>query len=321
MSTESKERIKVLIENAQYVCLFIILVGMFMGTMYAFGASILVSIPLSFGLIFLLHFILNVLITLRKERRPSAASFNLGSGIWWGFYMVISLPISFYTMHMLNVEVVELGNARKIGKEKFEFIEIWKTQIASSVDKGFNNKVTATYTDFLAFKSNILSEDQVAQRNGLTASRVKNIHGETRYKIRENIVQAFAAKKDTLVSSISRCFTAYPTNALERLGKHNFKQQQVLDTLGVTLQNMGNLKKLQLQVEGVNFNVPSDLELQNQLDKVSLINRPWELFKKRPFSGFFFMVIVNLVILLPVLLSKRRKAPPSSDKINTVTTY
>ena len=78
MSTESKEKIKILIENAQYVCLFIILVGMFIGTMYAHGASIFIAIPLSFGLIFLMNYIIGILIALRKETRPTAASFNLG---------------------------------------------------------------------------------------------------------------------------------------------------------------------------------------------------------------------------------------------------
>ncbi|NDB35293.1 MAG: hypothetical protein EB023_08095, partial [Flavobacteriia bacterium] len=288
MSTESKERIKTLIENSQYLCLFIVLVGMFIGTMYAFNASFFISIPLSFGLIFLVNYVLNILITLRKERRPSQVTFNLGSNVWWGAYVVIAIPISFYTVHMFNVEFGELKHTREIGQDKITFITKWQSKVNESIENGFDSKVLATYTDYLNYKSNLLSAQQVANRNGLTENRIINIHGASPSEIKGNISDAFKKTKDSLVNATSQCFSHFDTSAADKLGKHNFEQFNVIKELDSTILSMKELRRFQNTVQGVYIEVPSEIDFQKQVEAVSLINRPLALFEKHVFSGLCY---------------------------------
>ena len=320
MATESKERIKTLIENSQYLCLFIVLVGMFMGTMYAFGASFLLSIPVSFGLVFLMNYIIDILISLRKETKASASSMNLGAGTWWIIYIIVALPISYYTIHMFNVEFGELNATREIGKKKNEFISQWKKNVDDSIENGFANKVDDTYTDYLNYKSGRITVDVVALNSGLTVGRVENITGSTPQAKKDNINSAFQSRRDSLEHSTNACFNIDPL-CIDKLNKHDFKQNSVLESLDSTLTKMLQLKKFQNQVPGVYFDVPSDEEVNTVLNYSSSINKPTELLKKNLLASLVYMLIINLIILLPVLLSERRKAPPKSNKINSVTTH
>lgn len=327
MSTDSKEKIKLLIENSQYVCLFIVLIGLFIGTMYAHGASLFLSIPISFGLIFLMNYVIGILISLRKETRPSSSSFNMGKVPWWGIYILISLPISFYTIHMFNVEFGELENTRSIGSEKIKFISDCKAKSEAIIKKHYENQGLALRTDFMAIEdlTNPVEKaekaDEIAEKFNISAERVINIIGDTEEEKLQNTKMAFDNQKGKLNKRIEPCFDL-DINSTGKLAMHNFKQKEVIDALDTRLQLMkDSLEIIKADYSTIQLELPASSDIELELNKKSLIDQPSILLRSNPFSSIVLVLIINLIILLPLFLSERRKAPPKSNKINTVTKH
>ena len=321
MSTESKEKIKILIENAQYVCLFIILVGMFIGTMYAHGASIFIAIPLSFGLIFLMNYIIGILIALRKETRPTAASFNMGKAPWWGLYILVALPINYYTVHMFNVEFSELENTRNLAAEKQTFINTLKTNTTGKIEKHFESQSLALYTDYLKIASGTDNATAIAARYGLPVQRVSSIHGNTPEELQVDTKTALKPQKDSILNRIS---TSMELNkdTINLIEAHNFKQKLAVDYLDRHLALIrDSFPDIVLSYPTIGLSIPDPSEIQKLRDKKSAIDSPSSSLTSNPVLTLISLLLINGIILLPVFLSERRKAPPKSDKINTVTTY
>ena len=321
MSTESKEKIKILIENAQYVCLFIILVGMFMGSMYAHGASIFISIPLSFGLIFLMNYIIGILISLRKETRPTAASFNLGKAPWWGLYILVALPINYYTVHMFNVEFSELENTRNLAAEKQTFINTLKTNTTGKIEKHFESQSLALYTDYGKIASGTDNATAIAARYGLPVQRVSSIHGNTAEELQVDTRDALKPQKDSILKRITPYFEL-KEDTINVIEAHNFKQKLAVDYLDRHLALIrDSFPDIVLSYPTIGLSIPDPSEIQKLLDKKSAIDSPSSSLTSNPVLTLISLLLINGIILLPVFLSERRKAPPKSDKINTVTTY
>jgi len=321
MPTESKEKIKILIENAQYVCLFIVLVGMFIGTMYAHGASIFVSIPLSFGLIFLMNYIIGILIALRKETRPTAASFNMGKAPWWGLYILVALPINYYTVHMFNVEFSELENTRNLALEKVRVIDTLKTNTTQLVDQHFESQSLALYTDYLKIASGTDNAPAIAARYGLTVQRVSSIHGNTPEELQADTRDALKPQKLAIVKRITPCFEL-KEDSIDKINAHTFKQKLALDYLDRHLALIrDSFPVIASSYPTVGWSVPNTSEIQKLLDKKSAIDSPSSLLRSNPLLTLFSLVLINGIILLPVFLTERRKAPPKSGRSNSVTTY
>ena len=321
MSTESKEKIKILIENAQYVCLFIILVGMFMGSMYAHGASIFIAIPLSFGLIFLMNYIIGILIALRKETRPSAASFNLGKVPWWGLYILVALPINYYTVHMFNVEFSELENTRNLATEKQTFINTLKTNTTGKIEKHFESQSLALYTDYLKIASGTDNATAIAARYGLTKLRVSSIHGQTEEELQADTREALKPQKNSILKRITP-YVELNQDTIDVIKAHNFKQKLAVDYLDRHLALIrDSFVDIASSYPTIGLSIPNTSEIQKLLDKKSSIDSPSSSLTSNPILTLIPLLLINSIILLPVFLSERRKAPPKSDKINTVTTY
>jgi len=321
MSTESKEKIKILIENAQYVCLFIILVGMFIGTMYAHGASIFIAIPLSFGLIFLMNYIIGILIALRKETRPTAASFNMGKAPWWGLYILVALPINYYTVHMFNVEFSELENTRNLAAEKKTFINTLKTNTTGKIEKHFESQSLALYTDYLKIASGTDNATAIAARYGLTEQRVSSIHGNTPEELQVDTRDALKPQKDSILKRIIP-YVELNEDTINVIEAHNFKQKLAVDYLDRHLALIGDsFSTVASSYPTIGLSIPTSSEIQMLLDKKSAIDSPSSSLTSNPVLTLISLLLINGIILLPVFLSERRKAPPKSDKINTVTTY
>ena len=321
MSTDSKDKIKLLIENAQYVCLFIVLIGLFIGTMYAHGASLFLSIPISFGLIFLMNYVIGILISLRKETRPSSSSFNMGKVPWWGIYILISLPISFYTIHMFNVEFGELENTRSIGSEKIKFISDCKAKSEAIIKKHYENQGLALRTDYGKMLSGIITAETIAEKYNISAERVTNIIGNNEGEKMQNTKMAFNNQKGKLNKRIEPCFDL-DINSTGKLAMHNFKQKEVIDALDTRLQLMkDSLEIIKADYSTIQLELPASSDIELELNKKSLIDQPLILLRSNPFSSIVLVLIINLIILLPLFLSERRKAPPKSNKINPVTKH
>lgn len=321
MSTESKEKIKILIENAQYICLFIVLVGMFMGSMYAHGANIFASIPLSFGLIFLMNYIIGILIALRKETRPSAASFNLGKVPWWGLYILLALPINYYTVHMFNVEFGELENTQKLAIEKKTFISKLDTNTKNKINKFYESQKLALFTDYQKIASGSDNVTAIAARYRLKPERITSIHGNNVDELQADIEDALKPQKDSLLKRITPCFEL-DNDTIDFIEKHNFKQKLAVDYLDRQLVLIRDtFPRITSSYSTIGLNPPSPAEIQNLINKKSAIESPRALLSSNPVKTLISLLIINGIILLPVFLSERRKAPPKSDKINTVTTY
>lgn len=314
ITLNTKLKIKQLIENAQYICLFIVLVGLFIGTMYAHGASLMISVPISFGLIYFMNYVIGVLITLRKELN-SAKSFSMGKSVWWGLYLLIALPISYYTIHMFNVEFGELEYTKKIGAEKANFIIKTHEITNNTIDKNYRVLGVSLWNDVQLGQK---KKEDIAEYFQIQSSRVELIIDA------ENANLALKPQKINLMNSVSICFKI-DSNLLTTLESHNFRQEKAIISLDKTLNFMLDSLSVtlaqNLDTKNVDYTTPTKEQIMSEINKKSLISQPLALFSKEPLPSFLFVFLVNIVILLPVMLSERIRKPPPSTKTNQATTY
>ncbi|NBW59531.1 MAG: hypothetical protein EBR41_03055, partial [Crocinitomicaceae bacterium] len=75
MSKTSK--IESLIQFTQFVSLFIILVGIFLGSMYIFDANLFLSAIICFGLVVILYYFIDIMIAARMDTKKGGVNFGM----------------------------------------------------------------------------------------------------------------------------------------------------------------------------------------------------------------------------------------------------
>jgi hypothetical protein len=302
----SNSKAESLVEFGLLASLFVILTGLFLGTMYAFDCNLFLSIPVSFGSIFLLYKLLDLLIGLRMETKKNSP--HLGKVGLWTFFVLISLPVNLYINHMFNVEIFEKNNIQAAGNQKIACLEELHKQYNASFNAFLTAKRSNLITDIQRVGAGNLSIDQAAQNNKIQTAQIdvidrsslitieagvdSNIILYEKMKFTRKEAQVFGAFKpfrDSLRGIINGWQRFALNGAMKQLDE---KLKLSSDTLGAFLS----------RYTGKQLTPPGQL-----CTEASPINQPLTMLQKHLDPSLLMIVfLVNALLLLPYFLAPQK---------------
>lgn len=321
MSLDSNKKIGELFEIAQLLSLFIILIGLFFGSMFAFE-SYFISIPVSFGLVIFLYKLLEILINKRMER--NRASVNLGASALWALFVVCAIPTNILIIHMFNVEFFEKQAIKDVGNNKIACLEDLQRNYGNTYNSFLSTKKNNLIADLTLYNAGSLKKADVINNNSITSEEIDLIDRSTPLNLEMSvdssiitpIRQKFILKNTAIFGADFSTYISEQRNNIE-LFKH-FQQNKTLNDLNLKLQKTRDSILPFLQAETGNSITFSNV----CLDENSLINSPIRLLAKQ--LGIFTLIILALtngLLLLPYFLSPKKVFRSSGGGINNVKTF
>ncbi len=314
MALNSNKKIGELFEVAQLASLFVILIGLFFGSMFAFD-SYFISIPVSFGIVILLYKLLEILINKRMERNRE--NVNMGASALWALFVVCAIPTNILIVHMFNVEFTEKQAIKDVGNNKIACLD------------SLHSKYTSTYETYLGqIKHDLLTyidtkNYEKAVKIGLDKDDLNFWHKKSDLEIASFIDSfyispsrnTFIVKDSVVFGSNFQTYIAEQRNNIQQF-KH-FQQNKTLNDLNFKLE-----KTRDSIVPFLKEKTKTDLIFNNIcIDDNSLISSPLRLFRKQlGLSTLFILLLTNGLLLLPYFLSPK-KVYGSTGGINNVKTY
>ena len=307
---ESNSKVESLVEFGLLASLFVILTGLFLGTMYAFDCNLFLSIPVSFGSIFLLYKLLDVLIGLRMETKKNSP--HLGKVGLWTFFVLISLPVNLYINHMFNVEIFEKKNIQAAGNQKIACLDELQKQYNTSFSAFLAARRSNLVTDIQRVGTGMLSINQAAQNNKIQTSQIEVIDRSSLITIEagvdSNIIlyekmkftrkesQVFGGDYKKFNDSLGIILNSWQRFALNGAMKQlDEKLRLSSDTLGAFL----------FRHTGKQLSPPGQL-----CTEASPINQPLTMLQKHLDPSLLMIVfLVNALLLLPYFLAPQKTYP------------
>jgi hypothetical protein len=299
MSLDSNKKIGELFEIAQMVSLFVILIGLFFGSMFAFDSYFL-SIPVSFGLVIALYKLIQILIDKRMERNRGSS--NMGINVLWLLFVVVAIPTNILILHMFNVEFFEKQEIQNVGIKKIDCLDSLHTSYTNSYN-GYcigqkNNLITKL--KFKDFDSTLKIVNQEQFKSILLIQEA-----ERENYIDTNIIKPWRQKfelKDSFIFGSN--FPQYLIEQRDNINQFkHFKQNKTLNDINLKLQQTRDSIIPFLQNEiGINLSFNNVC-----IDENSLINSPLILTRKQ-FGVFTLLIVIltNGLLLLPYFLSPKK---------------
>lgn len=321
MALDSNKKIGELFEIAQLLSLFIILIGLFFGSMFAFD-NYFITIPVSFGLVILLYKLLEILINKRMER--NRASVNLGASALWALFVVCAIPTNILIIHMFNVEFFEKQAIKDVGNNKIACLEDLQRNYTASYNSFLTSKKNNLIADLTLYNAGSLNKDVVISNNKITSEEIDLIDRSTplnmELSIDSSIInpirQKFVAKNTSIFGTDFQNYISVQRNNIEQF-KH-FQQNKTLNDLNLKLEKTRDSILPFLKTETGQAATFSNV----CLDENSLITSPMKLFFKQ--LGFYTLIILlltNGLLLLPYFLSPKKVFRSSGGGINNVKTF
>jgi hypothetical protein len=306
--TLKEERIKNVLVFLQGISLFIILVGLFLGTLYAFGGNLFIAIPISVILVLAIYFFLDHLIGLKMERKRGG--FSIGAKAAIALFILVSIPSTIFIIHALNVELLEKDQIQQSAKNKLD--EIQKLKI------NFEKEYTG-YLDYeTIFYEGLLIELKTRNKKNIEVAKAMNksisdlIFVVNEYEKNNNYIRELVLKRkanfnrlidflkiDSLIQkqnkiitswdrfNINKTFKLLDENTIRIRKELNLELQRYKEEKSIELQN-------QLMLKTNNLNVIKEVKVNVLLEK------PIELLIKHSGITFFvFIILIYCLMLLP----------------------
>jgi hypothetical protein len=297
-----------LVQTGLLISLFIILIGLFVGTMYAFDCNLFLSLPLSFGTVILLHKVLDILIGLRMDTKKNSPHFGV-IGLW-SFLGLLAIPVNLYINHMVNVEIMEKTEIQLSGNRKVNCLDQLHQQYNKSYNAWLDTRRSNIVTDIKQSLENPrkFPLNQVAQNNNITVEQIRQIDRQSMITIQagvdSNIIlydrMKFTRKEAQIFGnyqnykdSVDRVFGSWQRFSLNKaLASLDEKIKLSSDTLGAFLLRY---TKKPLDAADPVCTLPS------------MINRPIDLLVKHLGPSFFLiLLLVNGLLVLPYFLAPKK---------------
>lgn len=126
----AKNNIGLLKQGLMYIGLLLSVVTCFLGTLHYFEGEKIMAIILTLLLTFCIYFLIVQLIRKKEElKKNSSLNKNLSFFLYF-IYLVLALPLSFFSIHGLNVEL----NAKKEVKKSYSNVKIELDNKTSNFD-------------------------------------------------------------------------------------------------------------------------------------------------------------------------------------------
>ena len=138
--SEKENKSEKTIATAQQVSLFILLVGLFLGSLYMFNGGLLLAIPISILLVVAMYYIVWYMVGAKMGKKRSG--FSIGDQMLWVFYAVISIPVTFIVLHAFNVEIQERKTIEQQGLAKVKALRDLKNEYVKTYEIYLNQTAT-----------------------------------------------------------------------------------------------------------------------------------------------------------------------------------
>ncbi len=296
-------KIQNLVQLTQYISLFIILIGLFLGSMYAYDANLFVSIPLSFGLVTLLYYFSDFIIAEKMDRKK--AGFKIGVKMLWLLFIVSAIPVNVLILHSLNVELHEKTEIQNIANQKINLLRQLKTDYTASYEGYLKVKKSVLTTDLDQLKRGLMTIEQVANKNHVSVEFINSLD-KTSLVAAENSVEtaliSYDRKKflrqDTMIFGNTNTYLEQKSQVIN--GWERFAVNNTLNDLDKYLPETYNKLNVFLQT-----NANSSLTYNKTVaEQKTLIAQPISLLMKHlGISSIIILILTNLLLLAPYFLA------------------
>jgi hypothetical protein len=296
-------KIQNLVQLTQYISLFIILIGLFLGSMYAFDSNLFISIPLSFGLVTLLYYFSDFIIAEKMARKK--AGFKIGVKMLWLLFIVSAIPVNILILHSLNVELHEKTEIQNIANQKINLLRQLKNDYTASYEGYLKIKKSNITTDVYQYGQGILSIELVAQKNNVSNELINSLDNTSLIAAENAIETALISydrkkflRQDTMIFGNTTIYLEQKSQIIN--GWERFAINNALNELDEYLPETYNKLNSFLQETAYKTLVYN----KSIADQKTLIAQPIPLLLKHlGISSIFILILTNLLLLAPYLLA------------------
>ena len=303
-------KIQNFVQLTQYISLFIILIGLFLGSMYAFDSNLFISIPLSFGLVTLLYYFSDFIIAEKMDRKKSG--FKIGVKMLWILFIVVAIPVNILILHSLNVELYEKTEIQNVANQKINLLRQLKADYTANYEAYLKVKKSKLTTDVYQYEQGLLTVEQVASQNNVSQELINSLDRTSLIAAENSIETALISydrkkflRQDTMIFGNTNTYLEQKSQVIN--GWDRFAVNNTLNELDAYLPTTYNKLNVFLQT-----NANSTLTFNKTVaDQQTLIAQPISLLVKHiGISSLLIVFLTNLLLLAPYLLAPSKAFKP-----------
>ena len=281
------------------------LITSFLGLLYYLKGDVLISGLISSIIVVILYFLIEQFKKNKSEIRKNR--FSVLSIILWTVYVLLSIPISFFLVHSLNVEINAKNDIKKIADSKIKSLNAMNTFYETKVEDYLSTLQIELKTNLTYYTSAPKSSQGKIAKNTLMAApfnvsenTLKNINKNNYLSQANNLIKAKSILFNTVLDTLkieNENFNAKYGATFENWSR--LKLNYAFYQLDNILDN--NYKKLKEAFEK-NTNTTDAFDFRYSKDS-GLMNKPAELWEKyTPYYLIFVVLLFNALLLLPYFL-------------------
>ena len=300
MSGNNENKLGYLKTGMMYLGLLLSVIATFLGTIHFFKGQLVMAIIITLVLALGMFFLLDQLIRKKEELRKNSSYNRNLSLILYGLYVVLALPLSYFTVHGFNVELnVKNQVKNQYGEVRNELVRI--------------NDASNQQTNKLIDHVDINLQNLMATKN---YSKLKSIYNLDKDVLKGDEKQIRSSKKDGIKGDITSKYEIinkdHKTNIIKSLDNlASWNLFELHNSMAVVDSQVPILKKKieeLYKTESTKYEFSSTISLPSSKREFELAN-PWELLAKNSaYSLLLIALLQHFLLLAPLFLS-------TSDKV------
>jgi hypothetical protein len=278
-----------------YLGLLLSVVSCFLGTIHFFKGQLVMSVIITLLLALGIFFLLDQLIRKKQELHKNS-SYNRNLSLFlYGTYVVIALPLSYFTIHGFNVELnVKNQVKNQYGEVQNELVRI--NDAANQQTNKLIEHVDISLQNLLASKNYSKLQTIYNLDNDVLKGDEKQIRSSKKEGIRGDIVSKY--------EKINKDYKTNVVKSLENIARWNLFELH--NSMAVVDSQMPVLKKKieeLYQVELAKYEYTSSLTLAPSQRQFEL-SKPVELLTKNSaYSLILIALLQHFLLLAPLVLT------------------
>jgi hypothetical protein len=299
MSGNNENKLGYLKTGMMYLGLLLSVIATFLGTIHFFKGQLAMAIIITLVLALGMFFLLDMLIRKKEELRKNSSYNRNLSLILYSLYLLLALPLSYFTVHGFNVELnVKNQMKNQYGEVKNELVQ---------VNDAFN-----LHTNKLIDHIDINLQNLMTTKN---YSKLKTIYNLDKDVLKGNDKQIRLSKKDDIKGDITLKYEQinknYKTTILKSVDNiASWNLFELHNSMAVVDSQIPVLKKKieeLYQTESTKYEFSSTLALPPSNRDYNLAN-PLELLKKNSaYSLLLIALLQHFLLLSPLVLTFKTK--------------
>lgn len=299
MSGNNENKLGYLKTGLMYLGLLLSVIATFLGTIHFFKGQLVMAIIITLVLALGMFFLLDQLIRKKEELRKNSSYNRNLSLILYSLYVVLALPLSYFTVHGFNVELnVKNQVKNQYGEVRNELVRI--------------NDASNQQTNKLIDHVDINLQNLMATKN---YSKLKSIYNLDKDVLKGDEKQIRSSKKDGIKGDITSKYEIinkdHKTTILKSLDNiASWNLFELHNSMAIVDSQVPVLKKKieeLYQTECTKYEFSSTISLPSSKREFELAN-PWELLAKNSsYSLLLIALLQHFLLLAPLVLTFKKK--------------